>query len=490
MKKTLLILTLIALAFLLGGCGASKKLVDLETKTAANTTQLAELKGRVDGYPALFSANAVQIAEVKKGLDGVGPLISGNTTRITDLERQISSYPSMIASNASGIAALEKRVADYPGLIDENARDIVALRREIADYSTQIAGNAAQLAELKRQVDSQASMAINNTALIATSSAQLSQVQRQVETYAAVVEAQRAKVAALEAQFATLAAASEAGATQAAKLQTQVDSHSVLLEVSRSETAALYQKVQTDSAQLEASRLEIASLRDVVQTYPETMASNRERLAALEARIAQIEAQGAGAMSSLRIAYLDPDRVLGLFATPVADLLQTQGTKQAELVRLEGQRSSGAVSEADYAAKAKELQVGVLQARADVCLGRIKAWRASAGFADDQADLEGIENAAQGVADGLRELGSSLASAGGASQFETTKAALEAVLGSLEAHLREVMRAKVLGVADKVASEGGFDLVLRSEDVLVNGNRERLADITDLVETKLASLLK
>ncbi len=220
------------------------------------------------------------------------------------------------------------------------------------------------------------------------------------------------------------------------------------------------------------------------------MAATRERLAALEARIAQIEAQGVGDGSSLRIAYLDPDRVLGLFATPVADLLQTQGTKQAELVRLEGQRSSGAVSEADYAAKAKELQVGVLQARADVCLGRIKAWRASAGFADDQADLEGIENAAQGVADGLRELGSSLASAGGASQFETTKAALEAVLGSLEAHLSEVMRAKVLGVADKVASEGGFDLVLRSEDVLVNGNRERLADITDLVETELASLLK
>lgn len=477
MKKVLCILAVGALALLVAGCGSSKRLVDLETKTGNQAVQIAELKGKVESYPALIAVNTTQIADLKREIEGYSPLIAGNSTRIADLERQIATYPAMIASNATQIAAIEKRIEGYPALIDANAKDIVELEREIADYSAQIAGSAAQLADLKRQVDSQASMTVSNTALIVNSAAQLAELGRQVDALQALTQAQAAKVAALEAQVAAFPAL--------------VDKSAARIALQEDRVSELATRLDTYPALIEASTLRLARLEEEVQTYPAQIAEQSAEVGDLKARLDEVAAQvEALAVSSFKVAYLEPQGAFSVFTDTVADLLQTQAAKEAELAMLNEGFTSGAITETDYEKKVKELGAEILQAQFAVDLGLLEKLVASPGFADLAADLGALKEKAAPLAEDIARFVERVSTqAIDSTTFADEKNALEARRAALDGRLSELGWTKALEIAERVAREKGYDLVLRREDILVNGNTGRLFDITDLVRSEIASQL-
>ncbi len=483
-KLALCIILLAALASVLAGCSGSKRLTDLETKTAANTTALAELVGKVDSFPTLLAANGSQIADLKKVVDSYAPLISGNGSRITDLERQIATYPSMIASNASEIAAVTKRIEGYPGLIDENSKEIASLRRDLDSYSNQATSAANQLAELKKQVDGQSSTILGNLTLIANNSTQLSQLQHEVETLPAAVDAQGAKVAELAAQIAGLSAAIEGSATRIAKLEDEIASYEAQANADRASLARVRDEVQTNSLRMEAATSAVSAAEALVQSHSLAIAS-------LEARVDDVQSRAAGLSTVFKVGYLDSEAALTALTGVAGGLEQTQAVKEAALVTLGEQLDAGAITGQVYAQSASRLRVEVLVLRVEVDLALVGTWAASPAFGDASADLEVLKGDGEKL-DG--ELASLLRAVGQGgvdqSQFVAQYAALETRQVALDSRVREIGRTRVLAAAEEVAKAKGYDLILRSEDVLVNGNTDRLPDITSLVKDRLLASLK
>ena len=483
-KLALCVILLAALASLLAGCSGSKRLTDLETKTAANTTAVAELKGKVDSFPALVAANGSQITDLKKVVDSYAPLISGNGSRLTDLERQIATYPSMIASNASEIAMVAKRIEAYPGLIDENSKDIASLRRELDSYTNQVTNAANQLAELKRQVDGQSSTILGNLTLIANNSTQLSQLQRQVDAFPAALDAQNAKVADLASQLGGLSAAIEGTAARISRLEEKIVGYEEAAGADHASLAAVKDQVQTDSRQIEAATSAVAAAGVLVQ-------SHSLAIALLETKVDEVQSRAASLSSVVKVGYLDPDAALTALTGVARDLQQSQASKEAALVTVGKEFDAGAITGPDFAQTASRLRVELLALRVDVDLALIGAWAASPGFATAAADLGVLRGDGEKLEGELASFLTVVTQGGiDQSQFAAQYGTFETKLNALDSGVREIGRARVLAAAADVARAKGYDLILRSEDVLVDGNADKRPDITSLVKDELLASLK
>ena len=206
---------------------------------------------------------------------------------------------------------------------------------------------------------------------------------------------------------------------------------------------------------------------------------------ALQNEVTSLRQQGA-----LRIAYAKTEDAFTVFTDAVSDMRQRASDKAADIVQLQQEFVQSTISREDYEQQLMGLKADFLDAQFAVQVAMIDTMISADGFADMRAELTALKEEAQPVIDEMKNL-LSTARIGviDSAEFDSRYAQLESAYQQLDQLLVSAATVKVVAAAKEVALERGFDLVLNKKNVLVYWNPASITDITDLVETKLATYL-
>ena len=208
---------------------------------------------------------------------------------------------------------------------------------------------------------------------------------------------------------------------------------------------------------------------------------------ALENRVALLETKSG---SPLRVAYINAEEAFSVFTEAVADLRERAMDKQKELLELQQQYLASTVSKEEYESRLIELEVELLQAQLNIDIGTIDRMIAAPGFADISNDLERLREEAQPVIDMMRNLVSTVrVGVVDTQEVENRYSQVKNAFTQLDQLLTQAATAKIVQAAERVAVENGYDLVLRTANVIVYRNTAKLVSITDLVKHELSTYL-
>ena len=212
------------------------------------------------------------------------------------------------------------------------------------------------------------------------------------------------------------------------------------------------------------------------------------RAKALDTRISALEAKAAN--PQLKIGYLDTESAFAVFTDAVKDLHQKAQDKADEIVALQQQYSTGAVTKTDYDAKINQYQAELLQAQLTIDMGMIDKMIAATAFSDMKAPLQQLRTQAQPLVDQMKSLVST-ARVGvvNTQEFEANYTALSSSFSKLDQLLTQAALVKVEAATQKIALQNSYDLVLQRKNIVIYQNSGRVTDITDLVKRELATYL-
>jgi len=214
---------------------------------------------------------------------------------------------------------------------------------------------------------------------------------------------------------------------------------------------------------------------------------NEATVKALEGRVEDLESSST---SPLKIAYINAEDTFTVFTDAVKDLRQKAVDKQEEIASLQQQYLASAISREEFDTQNNQLQVELLQAQLNIDIGTIDRMVASPGFSDIRNDLERLREEAQPVIDEMKKLVSTVrVGIIDPQEFENRYNQVKAAFTQLDQLLTQAATSKIVQAANKIAVENGYDLILRSKNVIIYRNTAKLVDITDLVKHELATYL-
>ncbi|RLE30290.1 hypothetical protein DRJ54_02995 [Candidatus Acetothermia bacterium] len=208
------------------------------------------------------------------------------------------------------------------------------------------------------------------------------------------------------------------------------------------------------------------------------------RLSGVESRLAALEGK------ALEIAYVDAENLfLKVFLPQVDAERQAMTQKQQEIQQLQVRYMQGELDQDQYQQQAAKLQAELLEAQLTVDLTMLDKMIASPGFANFKGDLQKIRDQAQPLADEVDNLVQTaevgiVNMEGFLAQYQQLQSAFQ----QLDQLLTQAAAAKIVEIAQQVAREKGFDLVLRKKDVLIYYDSSTVADISGDVEGRLWNL--
>jgi|AntAceMinimDraft_16_1070373.scaffolds.fasta_scaffold02055_3 Skp family chaperone for outer membrane proteins len=220
-----------------------------------------------------------------------------------------------------------------------------------------------------------------------------------------------------------------------------------------------------------------------------TLTTNRalETITSLEGQIATLEANTA---IPLKVAYINAEDAFTVFTDAVSYLRQRAIDKQGEIVRLQQQYMASTISKDDFDSQNNQLQVELLQAQLNIDLGTIDKMIASSGFSDMRNDLQRLKDEAQPVVDEMKNLVSTVrVGVIDTTEFQNRYTQVKNAFTQLDQLLTQAATAKIVQSANNVAIDQGYDLVLRTKNVIVYRNTAKMTDITELVKAEIASYL-
>jgi len=209
----------------------------------------------------------------------------------------------------------------------------------------------------------------------------------------------------------------------------------------------------------------------------------------LERKIESLQQQTVSS-PTVRIAYLQAEDAFSVFLNAVSNLRQRALDKQTEILQLQQEFAASTISKDDYQQRLNELQAELLDAQLAINIGTIDKMIASEKFADIRSDLERLREEAQPIVDEMKNLVST-AKVGiiDPVEFETRFNRVKSAFEQLDQLLTTAASKKLVEAAQKIATEYGYDLVLRSKNVIVYRNPAKMTDITDLVKAEIAKYL-
>ncbi len=211
------------------------------------------------------------------------------------------------------------------------------------------------------------------------------------------------------------------------------------------------------------------------------------QITALTNRVVALEANPA---TPLKVAYINAEDAFTVFTDAVGDLRQRAIDKQGEIVKLQQQYMASTISKDDFDSQNNQLQVELLQAQLNIDLGTIDKMIASSGFSDMRNDLQRLKDEAQPVVDEMKNLVSTVrVGVIDTTEFQNRYTQVKNAFTQLDQLLTQAATAKIVQAANNVAIDQGYDLVLRTKNVIVYRNTAKMTDITDLVKHELSTYL-
>lgn len=206
----------------------------------------------------------------------------------------------------------------------------------------------------------------------------------------------------------------------------------------------------------------------------------------LETRLSGITAGGAG----LRVAIVDAET---LFTRVFLPQVQTERAamegKARDIQSLQTDYSAGKVQLTTYQQRYLRLQAEFVQASLNVNMAMLERMIASSGFLNMRSDLEAVRTQARPLADEVektvKEAQVTILDMQG---FSERLQQLQAAFQQLDQLLTQVAAAKMVEITQQVAREKGYDLVVRTKDVVMFRRESTIVDLSSDVEGRLWSL--
>ena len=220
---------------------------------------------------------------------------------------------------------------------------------------------------------------------------------------------------------------------------------------------------------------------------PSGAGADSSAMSALENRVDTLETKSTSAM---RIAYINAEEAFKVFTDAVKDLRQKAVDKQGEILELQQQYMASAISKEDFEEQNNQLQVELLQAQLNIDIGTIDRMIASDGFSDIRNDLQRLREEAQPVIDEMNKLVSTVrVGIIDPQEFQNRYDQVKQAFTQLDGLLTQAATSKIVKAAETIAIENGYDLVLRSKNVIIYRNTAKLVDVTDMVKHELSAYL-
>jgi len=193
---------------------------------------------------------------------------------------------------------------------------------------------------------------------------------------------------------------------------------------------------------------------------------------------------------SLRIAYINTEDAFIVFVLAVADLRMQIADKNNEIDSLKGAYAQGIIAEEEYERRINVLNAELLEARLTTASGVLDRMIASSAFSDLRSTLITLREEAQSLIDEVNNLVSTIrVGAIDATEFQDRHAMLLAKFEQFDSYVTSVATMKVTQATEKVATEYGYDIVIRKKDIIMYRNPATIDDITDLVKAEIEGYL-
>lgn len=301
----------------------------------------------------------------------------------------------------------------------------------------------------------------------------------------------------------TLSTRIEAVRTDLGNMQTDMKNFSSSLQAAQTKIGQLEQSIaglakRVDSAEteLKAFAQALGELRTATEEVRQTLASHSPT--DIEARLQRIERLLEELQRSIevlraaqvRIAVVDAEGLfVRVFLPQVETERRTLQAKAQAIQELQAKYAQGQVRAEAFQQEYAKLAAEYLQAQVQVNMSMLEKMIASPGFANLRADLQNLRDQAKPLADQVQNLvkqAQVVVLDYGA--FTNQLQQLQAAFQQIDQLLTQVAAVKILEVSQKLAQEKGFDMVLRTKDVVMYSRSPAVSDLTADVEEFLWEL--
>lgn len=206
----------------------------------------------------------------------------------------------------------------------------------------------------------------------------------------------------------------------------------------------------------------------------------------LEARVSGITTGGAG----LRIGIVDAETLFTrVFLPQVQAERAAMEAKARDIQALQADYAAGKIKLDVYQQRYLKLQAELIQASLKVNLTMLDKMIASPGFLNLRSDLESVRTQAKPISDevekAVKEAQVTILDPQG---FSERLQQLQAAFQQLDQLLTQVAAMKILEISQQIAKEKGYDLVLRTKDVVMFRRESTIVDLSTDVEGRLWAL--
>lgn len=225
-----------------------------------------------------------------------------------------------------------------------------------------------------------------------------------------------------------------------------------------------------------------------VAKLPERVAKVESGQKEIETRLAGITASGAG----LRIGIVDAETLFTrVFLPQVQAERAAMETKARDIQALQAESAAGRIKPDVYQQRYLRLQAEYIQAALKVNLTMLDKMIASPGFLNLRSDLENVRTQAKPIRDevekAVKEAQVAILDTQG---FSDRLTRLQAAFQQLDQLLTQVAAVKILEISQQIAKEKGYDLVLRTKDVVMFRRESIVVDLSSDVEGRLWGLFR
>ncbi len=228
------------------------------------------------------------------------------------------------------------------------------------------------------------------------------------------------------------------------------------------------------------------------QAIHQMRTSYEAQLQSLQSRVEELVEQVEvwAASRPLKIGVVDAEAAFqSVFLSQVAAERAALEAKIEEIQALHADFAAGRIEAEAYPQLHARLQAELVQLRLEVISTMLEKMLASPGFVNLRAELQGLRARAAAL---RVEVAHMLTQAREApedvAEFAHRLNELSNAVQELDQWLTQVAAAKILEITQQVAREQGFDLVLRTKDVVMYQRAGVVLDLTPVVEAQLRRL--
>lgn len=212
------------------------------------------------------------------------------------------------------------------------------------------------------------------------------------------------------------------------------------------------------------------------------------RVQELAGKVAALPATSGG--TSLKIGVVDAETLFTrVFLPQVAAERSALQAKAQAIQDLRTKYAQGQIKQDAYQREHAKLQAEYLQAQVQVNMSMLAKMIGSPGFANLRADLQNLQDQAKPLADQVAELvKQAQVTILDYTTFFSQLQQLQAAFQQVDQLLTQVAAVKILEISQQLAQELGYDIVLRTKDVVMYQRAGAITDLTPEVEKRLWNL--